>query len=428
LFAAEAVDYQGVMEPHWAWTLEQAAACGGGTVLFIQDTTTLCFDHPASEGLGPTSAKADHGTGMLLHTSLAVDVSGLASGQQPLPLGLAYGQLWARGGDPRSGSRKGAESCKWPDAIRAVGPPPSAPPPSVPPRPAPPRWVHVGDAESDCWEALEAAEASDVAVVLRCGQDRVAIQGHGQGPGRPKTAKLRQLVHAAGPLASKWIYVRRRPGREPGCVRLNVSAVAVTLLAPRNWPAGKPHRAGRPKPPPMRLWVVRVWEPEPVAGEAALEWVLLSNRPITSPAAALEVAGWYACRWLIEEYHKCLKSGCRVEQRQLQDAARLAPLVGVLSVVATRLLRLKTVARSEPDAPAARAVPEKYVRALAACRGLEERKLTSRAFWIEVAKMGGFLARRGDGDPGWLTTWRGWTELELLTAGFELAAKRERCG
>ena len=403
LFSGDAVCYQRVMQGHWLHTREAAAACG--TVLFVQDTTTLCFDHPRTAGLGSTSAKGDHGSGMLLHSALAIDVDG----KEPRPIGLAHGQLWARD----QGRRMRVESGKWSEAIRAVGAAPGGS-----------RWVHVGDAESDCWEAFEAAEASRVGVVLRSGQERLALAGHDpQGPASAAPGKLWEMVRQSPVLASKWIYVRRRPGREPGCVRLNVSAMAVSLMAPRNW-AQKRHRSERPKPPPMRLWAVRVWEAQPPPGQEPIEWVLLTNQPVVSARQALEVAGWYAGRWIVEEYHKCLKTGCRVEQRQLEEAERLEPLVGVLSAVAVRLLRLKTMARAEPHAPAEGTVEEKYVRVLAAYRKLDRRKLNNRAFWVEVAKMGGFLARRSDGDPGWQTTWRGWKELQVLTAGYELALNR----
>jgi len=400
LFSGNAVCYQRVMEGHWQHTREAAAACG--TVLFVQDTTTLCFDRPAAGGLGPTSAKSDRGSGMLLHSALAIDVDG----QEPRPIGVAHGQLWARD----QGQRRRVESGKWSEAIRAVGAAPGAS-----------RWIHIGDAESDCWEVFEEADASGVGVVLRSGQERLAVAGHQpQEPGSGAPRKLWEMVRQSPVLASKWIYVRRRPGREGGCVRLNVSAMAVSLMAPKNW-TQKRHRSGRAKPAPMRLWAVRVWEAQPPPGQEPIEWVLLSNQPVESAQQALEVAGFYACRWIVEEYHKCLKSGCRVEQRQLEEAERLEPLVGVLSAVAVRLLRLKTMARAEPHAPAEKTVEEKYVRVLAAYRKIDRRKLSNRVFWVEVAKMGGFLARRGDGDPGWQTTWLGWRELQALTAGYELA-------
>ena len=159
------------------------------------------------------------------------------------------------------------------------------------------------------------------------------------------------------------------------------------------------------------------------AGAEPIEWVILTDEPVTDLATALTVAFWYSCRWLIEEYHKCLKSGCRVESRQLEEAGRLKSLLGVLGVVAVRLLQLKHQAKVNPDAPALSVIPPRYVRTLGAHLKRSPGQMTTREFWRETARMGGFLGRKGDGDPGWLTLWRGWQQLELLTAGFELGEK-----
>jgi hypothetical protein len=106
----------------------------------------------------------------------------------------------------------------------------------------------------------------------------------------------------------------------------------------------------------------------------------------------------------------------------LEYADRLEPLVGMLSVVAVRLLQLKHQAKMLPQRPAGEVVPEKYVKTLAAYLKISE-QMDCRRFWREVAKLGGFLARKADGDPGWLTLWRGWQRLELLAEGYELARR-----
>jgi hypothetical protein len=112
-----------------------------------------------------------------------------------------------------------------------------------------------------------------------------------------------------------------------------------------------------------------------------------------------------------------------MEERQLEEAGRLEALLGILAVVAVRLLQLKHRAKVNPDAPAQTIVPKQYVRTLAAYLKRPPGKLTTREFWRETAKLGGFLGRKGDGDPGWLTLWRGWQYLETLTLGVELAER-----
>jgi hypothetical protein len=217
---------------------------------------------------------------------------------------------------------------------------------------------------------------------------------------------------------------RARGNEGAGPLRLLVSATPVSVHPPKN---GK-----GPRPAPLARWAVRVWEAHPPGGRTPVEWVLLTDHPVGDLGSALLVAFWYTCRWLIEEYHKasgsggcpraCLKSGCNVEARQLEDADRLAPLVGVLGVVAVRLLQLKHRARTSPDAPARSVVPERHVETLAAKLALPA-SMTARQFWRGTAQLGGFLGRKGDGEPGWQTPWRGWHQLEPLTEGAELARR-----
>jgi len=411
------VGFEQLQRPHRRLTVEVAG--GAKAVLWVSDTTTISIDRPAAEGLGPTSS-GGRGSGMLLHSTLGVDVSGEGEGEasaadKPMVLGLGHQQVWAREGhdvpDP--------ESLKWTRGIDAVG----TPPPGV-------RWVHAGDGESDCWEAIESCVENGCGFALRACQDRLVLAGHDvEETSGHEPVNLFDLLRGRPMFGGKHLYVRSRPGQAARWAKLAISACAVTVLAPKNW-SDKPHRKGRPRPGPIRCWAVRVWEVDPPQGQDPVEWVILTDEPAVDLESAARVAEWYACRWLIEEYHKCLKTGCRVEQRQLREAARLERWLGVRSVVAVRLLQLKHQARLDPEAPAESVVPERYVRTMKARLNLpRRRKLTVQQFWRETARMGGFLARKSDGEPGWITLWRGWEQLELLTNGFELGEKvRGRCG
>jgi hypothetical protein len=283
----------------------------------------------------------------------------------------------------------------------------------------------VGDSESDCWEAIEACQQQSAGFALRACQNRQVIAGHastGQTRGQTTTL-LFDLLRQQPALGHKQLWVRGRGSdRAARWAKLAVSAMPITLLAPKNWP-DKPHRKGRPRPDPIACWAVRVYEINTPAGQEPIEWVILTDEPVNDLATALKVAFWYACRWLIEEYHKCLKTGCRMESRQLQAAQRLQALLGILAIVAVRLLQLKHQAKVNPDAKALTLVPERYVKTLAAHLKRPPTKITAHEFWRETARLGGFLARKGDGDPGWLTLWRGWQHLEILTEGIELAKR-----
>ena len=143
-----------------------------------------------------------------------------------------------------------------------------------------------------------------------------------------------------------------------------------------------------------------------------------------SAEAAIEIVEYYEARWTIEEFHKALKTGCNIEHRQLKTGDRLAPLIGLMSVVAIRLLWLKSVARAEPDRPTEQIVPKRYIHLLERCRKLAPGSLAKvRDFFRTLAKLGGFLGRKGDGEPGWLTIWRGWEKLYGMIRGAELMAE-----
>jgi len=140
---------------------------------------------------------------------------------------------------------------------------------------------------------------------------------------------------------------------------------------------------------------------------------------------AWEVIGWYENRWLVEEWHKALKTGCRLESRQLQSVDRLLPLTGILSLVAVLLVQLKCAARTNSDDPASALVPALWLKLLKGKRKTKTCDITNYEFWRAVAKLGGFLGRRHDGEPGWQVIWRGWQELHTLAEGATLA---RRCG
>ena len=150
-----------------------------------------------------------------------------------------------------------------------------------------------------------------------------------------------------------------------------------------------------------------------------LEW-LLTTRPVESLDQALEIIAWYARRWTVEEFHKAWKTGCRAEQRQLEEADRLVPLLGALAIVAVRLLGLRDAAQRDSGAPAD--VPETTIKILAAkLQRPAECFTTNRDFLHGVARLGGFLGRKSDGEPGWQTIWKGWFVLMILVEGYELA-------
>ena len=130
-----------------------------------------------------------------------------------------------------------------------------------------------------------------------------------------------------------------------------------------------------------------------------MEWILLTTIEPALYSAVVPV-DWYACRWLIEEYHKCLKTGCGIEARQLETAEALMRLAGFLGSLAVRLLQLRTFSRSHPEHPVQPLIPEAMLELLRVRLGLFAIPATLGEFWRSVARLGGFLARQSDRPPG----------------------------
>jgi hypothetical protein len=195
---------------------------------------------------------------------------------------------------------------------------------------------------------------------------------------------------------------------------LYLSWTHLALLPPRHDPRLN-------KLAPVPVWVIRVWEEGAPEGEEPLEWILLTSVPTTTLEQAWERADWYRARWRVEDYHHCLKTGCRIEERQLQSTERLLRLLGLLSPLAVRLLQLRDLSRQAPERPAQSVIEPETLTVLAAHVGLSPSSMTVGTFWTEVARMGGYLARHGDGPPGWKTLWKGWLHLQALLEGVHLA-------
>lgn len=191
-----------------------------------------------------------------------------------------------------------------------------------------------------------------------------------------------------------------------------------------------PHaKCGHHGDDPLPLYVVYVREEEPPKGEKRLEWMLLTNEPVRNNSDARRVVEWYEKRWVIEEYHKALKTGCQIEDLQFSYVDRLQPAIALLSALALTLLNLRDLSRDKDlqTKPATDLFDREYVEVLSLRRYREKRDdLTVQEFFLALARLGGHQNRKSDHRPGWLIIWRGWTKLQLMLDGYELAKKK--CG
>jgi hypothetical protein len=387
------VTHAALSSPHWQATRDQAGR--EELVLLIQDTTEIDYSqHPKTSGLGPIGNGG--GQGYLLQTVLAV---------LPQPrqlLGIAAQEPFLRKPAPKGQSclqrrSRERESQVWSRMVAAVGPPPEGS-----------TWVHVGDRSSDIFDFMETCRKQGCHFLIRVAQDRRIANEDG------RVESLLSAMRALPAQAQRDLFLPAHDGQAARTAQLSLSFRAARLRPPAH---------SRSKPP-LQVWLVRVWEQEPPAEvDEPLEWIVLLSLPTLSVAEGWQRVDWYSCRWLSEDYHQCLKTGCALEQRHLQSYEALVRLLGFLALIALRLLQLRELARLEPERLASAALPEDLVRVVAALAEVAPQTLTLGGFWREVARQGGHQGRKGDGPPGWKTIWRGWLEIQLLLEGVHLAAR-----
>jgi Transposase DNA-binding/Transposase DDE domain len=393
LFDCPEVTFQAIASPHWELTKTTIES----RLLIIEDTTEIDY--------GPTRKVADlspigSGTsrGFHLHSGLMVSteddrVYGLAGQliyhRQPVPEGETRTQRLQR--DDR-------ESQIWCKLVDQIG----SPPPEV-------SWVHVVDRGADDFEFFFHCRQTGTEWVARAKNlNRVIITPEGE------EQSLRSYLGTLPEGGRYTLELRTRPNQPARAAKLVVSFGALSMPTPRLMSPFL--RQAKPSAVPMCVvWVREVDAPD---GVTPIEWVLYTSLPVESFDEAMVVVRYYEKRWLIEEWHKVLKTGFQVQKRQLKKSERLEPMMGLMSVEAVRLFQLKGEARTAPERPAEQVVPPRYVKGLKAVRKLGAgMALTVGRFFRELAMLGGFIGRRRDGEPGWITIWRGWEKLQTMTRG-----------
>lgn len=358
-------------------------------VLAVQDTTQLDYsNHPATEGLGTLHKKDQRG--MLMHTTFAVT-------PERVPLGIIHQHIWIRPVEEFGKKHKRKElpiqekeSQKWLTSLEATSQMQKTLPNT--------KVVSVGDREADVYELFALSHQLSQNVLVRAAWNRKVDH--------PENYLWSFLE--SQPLSGQLTITVPRKGNQPARqAELSIRYTKVTLHPP--W---------RPKPvelAPVAIWAVLAYEDHPPEGVEAISWLLLTSPPVNSFQEACQRIRWYTCRWLIEIYHKILKSGCRVEERQFDTAENIKRYLAVDDVVAWRVLYLTMVGRETPHIPCT-AILEVHEWQALYCFIHRTSKppddpptLKQATRWI--AQLGGFLGRRGDGDPGVTVLWRGLQRL-----------------
>jgi hypothetical protein len=401
------VSYEAVLAPHRQETLERMQA-HDGVVLLVHDTTTLDYSGLKSlkDDLGQIGE--GHGRGYLCHNTLAV-----AAATKEV-LGLANQILFRRPDVPPKETKKQRqqretrESRLWKKGSQ-----------SVPPAPADRLWVEISDRASDLTEYLDYLEAEHKHYVIRSQHNRcitVVVDGE------ERSVKLHDWMRTLPERGQRQIPLSERPERAARTAQVAVAWAQVTIVPPRQ-------ARGEGRGVPLTVWAIRVWEIKTPQGAEPVEWFLLTNVPVATLADAWERVDWYCERWIVEEFHKGMKTGCGIETMQFTTEQALQPAIAFLSVITLWLLWLRTESR-RPEAetkPATAMFPKEYVELLSLDRYGEDRPLTVKEFCRALARLGGHQNRKHDRPPGWLVLWRGWMKLHLLVQGAR-AISRKRCG
>lgn len=411
VFANKNVTFEAVVDTHCTNT--KLAICGKHSLILCDTSEVIFGKNREIDGAGDLGRGG--GPGFLLHPGLAVDaetqeIQGIAGAivrhRQRVPKKETASQRKKR---PR-------ESAIWGDLVDQIG----APRDNA-------RYTTICDRGADSYEILCHMQSNWHDYVVRvCQRQRNVATLESE------KIKLLQYMEQQEIVGTYEFSLRSRKSNKgkktkARTAKMEVCIGKVTLSAPVH-KSQYEKECGIEK---IETYVVWTREVDCPKGEKPLDWMLYTSHEVTTFEEALQIIEWYEQRWLIEEFFKALKTGCRMEKRQLHSADGLEALCGVLCVTACRLLQMKREALANPDRPAEEIVPPLLVAMLQVAMGSQKRHVeTAYGFYHTLARLGGFLGRRSDGNPGWQTIWQGWDKLTNMVRGAELLAElqKQKCG
>lgn len=383
-YVNDQVTHQELLRSHREHTIQRCLT--EPIVLLIQDTSTLNFDAELP-GLGLIDGSTRK-CGMLMHNVYAV------SARDKQPLGLVNQQIIVRTVKVTKKStaaqrrERKKESAKWISGLLA----------SKAALPAHGKVIQVCDREADIYDFIRQIHELAQGFVIRCAQNRST-----------ETGLLFSAIAQAEVRGAGLVKIARNGQRQARTAQLRIKSCTVQLQPPQ-----KQNRQG----PALTVNVVIAEEVNPPAGIDKLHWVLLTSEPIATVEDCWNVIRYYRARWLIEDFHKGLKTGFRIEKRQLQSQEQLAKVLGMFSVLAYQLLYLRYRAHLADANAIAPGLTEDQITILKLKNPKESEQLTPSRLLYLVARLGGFIGRKSDGKPGWLTLMRGMYDLLLLEQGF----------
>ena len=373
------LEWQQILNPHRDATIERMRQYP--LVLCLQDTTELNFNGQQIKGLGPLSYESQRG--MYLHPTYVVTPN-------HVPLGCLDAWMWSREFKDSEGNRPGMnESLRWEEGYERVAELAQQMPET--------RLVYVADREADIVSLMNKADEQGCPAdwLIRSKHNRALEQGKKLWSSVKKATPMGEIEFELPPR-------QNQPGRK---VRQQVWAAERAIS---NGKKGK-----------LTVTCVIAKEIDPPPGVQPLEWRLLTNRKVKNLIEATEIVEWYRCRWAIEEFFNVLKNGCQVEALQLEDRLKLELALSVYMVVSWRLAHLQRMGRIHPDLPANILLSEEEWKAayILGKKKPPEKVPPLGEVIRQIAKLGGFLGRKHDGQPGLKTLWKGYMRVREFVEG-----------
>jgi len=410
-FKNQFIAVEQILEPHRQRTSQRCTETN--TILMVNDTSYLDFtSQPEKKGLGTLATEKSQG--MLVHPTLAVTSEGV-------PLGIADLQVWTRARDDFGQSEQRyerliteKESIKWLNSYRAAAKFQAQHPTT--------RFVSVGDREADVFELFELTQSDDIPMtddgerpelLIRASQDRRVIDNNDDDAAMSRIWATMEQQDVAGTYTIEIPRKKKQPTRT---AELEIRYAELTVMPPKN--------RSTKKQQPITLWAVWAHEKNPPKDVDPVSWLLLTTIPVNNLDDAIEKINWYKLRWLIEILFKILKSGCEFEKRQLDTDDRLERCLVIDLIVAWRILYMVKIGREHPNLPCSTLFEDDEWQALYCyvnkTTNLPEHLPSLQQAIRMVAKLGGFLGRKSDGDPGVTVLWRGLHRLNDITQSFRL--------
>jgi hypothetical protein len=408
-----AVTMENIIKPHRERTIGRMR--GQETVLAIQDGCSLDYSNlSVCEGLGVIGSNQTgvQSMGLHLHSTFVVTPSGL-------PLGVLRAECEARQPKSAEDKRLAADipieekkSIDWIKSLRDLTKVAREMPDTL--------VISVTDREADFYELFDEHRnntCNNLHMLVRAKHNR-SINGGGKLFDTVKESPvcgefiLPVERKSARPKKSKQKASAKRSGRE---AKVSLRYKTVELLAPKSDNTNRP---------PITVTIVHVVEENPPEGEKGIEWFLLTTVDVQNAGEAEECLRWYCKRWRIEDWHRVLKSGCRIEEAAHKTAERLKRSIAINLVIAWRIMLMTLLGRETPELPVEvmfSDVEIKILKAFAKKRKLDTPDQLQLGTAVQlVARLGGYLARKNDPPPGHQVMWHGHTVLGNMCEGYAL--------